>query len=76
MLPALVAPQSPKLNDTATADQTVQPDSQDSPPSMTSTLIFDIAIGLALLLAFFVARRAVLNMTEKPISQFERDDWF
>jgi hypothetical protein len=60
------------MKDPAAVDRTVQPDRQDSPSSMTSTLIFDIAIGLALILAFFVARRVVLNVTEKPIPQFER----
>jgi hypothetical protein len=71
LLPTPVARlQHPKMNDPATVDQTVQPDNQADPASMTSTLIFDVAIGLALVLAFVVARRAVLNVTEGPIRQF------
>jgi hypothetical protein len=77
MMPAPVAPlQPPTLKDPAMADQTVQPDDQADSSSMTSTLIFDVAIGLALVLAFVVARRAVLNMTDSPVPQFERKDRF
>ena len=78
MMPAPVAPlQPPTLKDPAMADQTVQPDDQaDSSSMTTSTLIFDVAIGLALVLAFVVARRAVLNMTDNSVPQFERKDGF
>jgi hypothetical protein len=72
MLPAPAAPlQPPKLNDPGTVDQTVQ---SDSPPSsMTNSLIFDVAIGLSLAVAFVVVRRAILNMTERSVPQFWRD---
>ena len=41
---------------------------------MTDNLGFDIAVGLGLVLAVALVRRAVLAMIEKPVQQFERDD--
>ena len=41
---------------------------------MINTIGFDIAVGLGLVLAFALVRRAVLAMIEKPVQQFERDD--
>jgi hypothetical protein len=73
--PTPVAPQQPpKHDDPATADQAVQPDDQAHPSSMTDTFGFAVAVGLGLVLAFALARRAVLAMMEKPVQQFERDD--
>ena len=66
--------QPPKHDDPATADQAVQPDNQAHPSSLTDSLGFDVAVGLGLVLAFALARRAVLDMIEKPVEQFERDD--
>jgi hypothetical protein len=66
--------QSPKHDDPATADQAIQPDNQAQPSSMTDSLAFDVAVGLGLVLAFALVRRAVLDMIEKPVEQFERDD--
>ena len=41
---------------------------------MINTIGFDIAVGLGLVLAFALVRRAVLDMIEKPGQEFERDD--
>ena len=74
--PTPVAQQQPQntMTDPATADQVVQPDNQAHPSSMIDTLVFDVAVGLVLVLAFALARLAVLAMTEKPEQEFERDD--
>jgi hypothetical protein len=66
--------QPPKHDEPATADQAVQPDNWAHPSSMTDNLGFDVAVGLGLVLAFALVRRAVLAMTEKPVQEFERDD--
>ena len=52
----------------------MQPDNQAHPSSMIDTIGFDIAVGLGLVLAFVLVRRAVLAMIKKPVQQFERDD--
>jgi hypothetical protein len=75
--PASVAQQQPpKHDEPATADQAVQPGSQAQPRSMTDNLGFDVAVVLGLVLAFALARRAILAMIEKPVQEqeFERDD--
>ena len=36
--------------------------------------VIDVAVGLGLILAFTLVRRAVLAMIEKPVQDFERDD--
>ena len=41
---------------------------------MTDNLGFDVAVGLGLVLALALVRRAVLDMIEKPVEHFERDD--
>jgi hypothetical protein len=41
---------------------------------MTDSFGFDVAVGLGLVLAFALVRRAVLDMIEKLVEQFERDD--
>jgi hypothetical protein len=41
---------------------------------MVDTLVFDVAVGLGLVLAFALVRSAVLAMIEKPVPEFERDD--
>jgi hypothetical protein len=68
--------QPPKHDEPATADQAVQPDNQAHPSSMTDNLGFDVAVGLGLVLAFALVRRAVLALIEKPVQEqeFERDD--
>jgi hypothetical protein len=66
--------QLPKHDDPATADQAVQPDNQAHPSSMIDTLVFDVTVGLGLVVAFALVRLAVLHMIEKPEQQFERDD--
>jgi hypothetical protein len=70
----LAQQQPPKHDDRTTADQTVQPDNPAHPSSMINTIGFDIAVGLGLVLAFALVRRAVLDMIEKPGQEFERDD--